>query len=483
MENVSLVDSLHRPRYTYPPAQSRSRPSISARINDFRRDVGDCVQEWTPFLLVLSYFIFSTCLYMICSQKWIQAFWFVYLCTNTYIAGATVVEALQSLGPEKEGRKAVRNIAQKDWTFPTPDTDLLMLDLVIVAYLPNEQDIILGRIHYAVNKIIYPRNKIRINVVYNTPVTMEPLESEMNRLAEKHPHLRVIKVPNSKSKADNLNYFCTLNTRADIVAIFDCDHYTHPYSPRWAVERFIADSKIDTVQGRCVVYNADSSFLAAMIAVEFDKIYAVSHPGRAQMFNFGLFCGSNGYWKASLLRQLKMDRSMMTEDIDAALRAFGRGAKVVHDPNVISYELAPITPQAFWKQRLRWAQGWTQASMKHIHLVWDRTDEGSAKREFKQRFGLLSLLYIRESSYYLVTQYFCLVMSVVITQFPKSGTQLLDLVFFQYPVAYWLFILRFVLTLLLFTPLKLTTSRAASYVLLVRCISRSVSDPTTFDHG
>ena len=483
MENLRLVDSFHNSTYVYPKAQPRSRPSVFARINGFRHDVGDLIQEWTPFLLVVSYFVFSISLYTICSQKWMKAFWFIYLCTNTYIAGATVVEALQSLGPEKEARKAVRNIVQKNWTFPTPDSELLILDLIIVAYLPNEQDIILGRIHYAINKIVYPRDKIRINVVYNTPETMEPLESEMNRLAEKHSHLRVIKVPNSQSKAENVNYFCTLDTGADVIAIFDCDHYTHPYSPRWAVERFIADPKIDTVQGRCVVFNADSAFLAAMIAVEFDKIYAVSHPGRAEMFGFGLFCGSNGYWKASLLRELKMDSSMMTEDIDSALRAFGRGAKVVHDYNVTSYELAPVTLQAFWKQRLRWAQGWAQASVKHVNLVWNRTDEGRPKRELKQRFGLLSLLYIRESSYYLVTQYLCLVISVVITQFPKSGSQLVTLVFFQYPVAYWLFILRFVLTTILHKVLELTTLHAASFVLLVHCTSPSASDPTTFDRG
>lgn len=409
--------------------------------------MSDFIQEWTPFFLVLSYFIFSTCLYMICTQRWIQAFWFLYLMTNTYIAGATVIEALESIGPEKEARKAVRNIAAKGWKFPTPDSDLLVLDLVIVAYLPNEKDIILSRIHYALNKIVYPKDKIRINIVYNTPAPIPALEAEMNRLTGEHSQLRIIKVPNSKSKADNLNYFCTLDTGADIIAIFDCDHYTHPYSPRWAVERFLADPKIDTVQGRCVIQNAGDTLMTAMIAVEFDKIYAVSHPGRAAMFNFGLFCGSNGYWSAPLLRELKMDGSMMTEDIDSALRAFGRGANVVQDLNVVSYELAPTTPSAFWKQRLRWAQGWAQASMKHIHLVWDRVDEGRPKRQFKQRFGLLSLLYIRESSYYLVTQYLCLVFSVVITQFPKSGAQLVKLVFFQYPVAYWLFIVRFVIYL------------------------------------
>jgi cellulose synthase/poly-beta-1,6-N-acetylglucosamine synthase-like glycosyltransferase len=445
MSTVSLIDIVHDSRLVRYPL-SPSRPSLIQRVNHFFSDVGEFVQEWTPFLIVLSYFIFSTCLYMICSQKWMQAFWFTYLATNTYIATATVIEALESIGPEKEARKAIANVATKGWKFPTPDSEVLILDLIIVAYLPNEKDIIMGRIHYALTKIVYPVDKIRINVVYNTPRSIEPLESEMYALTQEYPQLRVIKVPNSTSKAHNLNYFCTLDTGADVIAIFDCDHYTHPYSPRWAVERFIADKTIETVQGRCVVQNASDNFMTAMIAVEFDKIYAVSHPGRAAMFDFGLFCGSNGYWKASLLRELKMDGSMLCEDIDSALRAFARGAKVVQDLNVVSYELAPTTPSAFWKQRLRWAQGWAQASMRHMPLSWSKTEEGRPKRSFKQRFGMASLLYVRESSYYLVTQYLCLVFSVVITEWPHNGAQLVKLVFFQYPVAYWLFFMRFVLS-------------------------------------
>ena len=85
-------------------------------------------------------------------------------------------------------------------------------------------------------------------------------------------------------QSDNLNYFFTLETGSDLIAIYDCDHYPHPNSPRWAAERFVADPETDIVQGRCVVFNSRDTFLTSMIAVEFDKIYAVSHPGRATMW-------------------------------------------------------------------------------------------------------------------------------------------------------------------------------------------------------
>jgi cellulose synthase/poly-beta-1,6-N-acetylglucosamine synthase-like glycosyltransferase len=406
------------------------------------------ISEWTPFGLVASYYVFSVCLYMYCSNGLIAIFWFIYMCTNFYIAGTTVLEAFFSITPCREARAIVTQAQEKSWLFPTAHNKLPILDLIIVAYLPNEQDIIMDRAFYALEQLDYPSDKIRINIVYNTPRTIEPLETELHQLPLRFSHARVIKVPNSTSKADNLNYFFTLETGSDIIAIYDCDHYPHPNAPRWAAERFMAEPDVDIVQGRCIVFNSDDTFLTNMIAVEFDKIYAVSHPGRSTMWGFGLFCGSNGYWRTSLLRNLKMDDSMLTEDIDSALRAFSKGAKTVHDLNVTSYELAPTTFSAFWKQRLRWAQGWAQASMRHMKMVYngvqDPLRQEHAKRSLTARFGVLSLLLIRESSYYLVTQYTCLVLSFLIVKFPSSGEELWKLVYFQYPVSQWLFIVRFV---------------------------------------
>lgn len=409
--------------------------------------ISNFISDWTPFGLVVSYFVFSTCLYMYASESVIAIFWFVYMITNFYIAGTTVLEAFMSIGPFRQAKSAVVKVERNGWMFPTSDDQLPILDLLIVAYLPNERDIIMDRALYALEQIEYPRTKIRINILYNTPTPIEPLESELHLLMQRFPHARVFKVPNSSSKADNLNFFFSLDTGSDLIAIYDCDHYPHPNGPRWAAERFMADPDLDIVQGRCIIFNSSEAFLASMIAVEFDKIYAVSHPGRAAIWGFGLFCGSNGYWRSSVLRDLKMDGDMLTEDIDSALRAFSRGCKAVHDLNVTSFELAPTTLSAFWKQRLRWAQGWAQASMKHIKMVYDKPVEPvrpDYSRDLISRFGVLSLLFIRELSYYLVTQYTCLVLSFVIVKFPRNGAQLFKLVYFQYPVSQWLFIIRFV---------------------------------------
>ena len=391
--------------------------------------------DWTPFTLVTTYYIVSTAIYVFCSYQQITVFYFFYMCANFYIAMTCVIEAFLAVTPIREARKEALKVEGNGRRFPTPDAELPMLDLLIVAYLPNEKDIVKDQVQYALDELAYPKTKIRVNLLYNTPKPMEPLETELHAMTKQYLELRVIKVPESKSKADNLNHFLTLETDAEIISIFDCDHFPHPHNPRWAAERFVGDPTIDIIQGRCVVYNTNESFYAKMIAIEFDKIYATSHPGRSRMFGFGLFCGSNGYWRAGVLRQIKMDESMLTEDIDSGLRAYAQNKKTIHDLNVISYEMTPNTFAAFCKQRLRWAQGWTQASYRHMPLVWNQPPSG--KRGLDQRFGVLSLLLIREMSYYLVTQHTCLILSFVITGFPTSPTKLVRLVFFQYPMAQW----------------------------------------------
>ena len=89
---------------------------------------------------------------------------------------------------------------------------------------------------------------------------------------------------------------------------------------------------------------------------------------------------------------------------------------------IASFEMAPNSFQAFWKQRMRWAQGWTQASIVHMPLIW--TNPPNKKRRMEERFGVLSLLLVREISYYLVTQHTCLLLSFIIADWPRNPAEL-----------------------------------------------------------
>ena len=243
-------------------------------------------------------------------------------------------------------------------TPPPPQGPMPSTTAIAAAYLPNEQHHLIGTLRHLLEQC----DAAQVICAYNTPRPL-PIESGLRRLAARHRHLVVLRVPTSSSKAENVNAALAVAT-GDIIAIFDADHHSQPGGFERA-SRWIA-AGYDVVQGSCRVRDGRRSRLARTVAAEFDGMYCVTHPGRARVEGFAIFGGSNGYWRAHVLRSTMLDPSMLTEDIDASIRCLAAGARIVTDPSIVSTELAPASCSALWTQRLRWAQGWTQVSRRRL---------------------------------------------------------------------------------------------------------------------
>jgi cellulose synthase/poly-beta-1,6-N-acetylglucosamine synthase-like glycosyltransferase/GGDEF domain-containing protein len=257
---------------------------------------------------------------------------------------------------------------------------------IIAAYLPNEAPIIEDTIA-AFLRVQYPA-RLQIILAYNTPRDMPEIEQRLREIAREHPQFIPMRVQTSTSKAQNVNAALAYAT-GEFTAVFDADHQPDPESFRrgW---RWLSHGA-DVVQGHCFIRNGAASWVARMVAIEFEQIYAVSHPGRARLHGFGIFGGSNGYWRTDLLRELRMHGFMLTEDIDSSMRAVVRGRQIISDPYLVSRELAPETMGALTKQRLRWAQGWLQISLK-----WIVPALRSEHLSVQQKLGMIQLLAWRE---------------------------------------------------------------------------------------
>ena len=257
---------------------------------------------------------------------------------------------------------------------------------IIAAYLPNEAATIVETIHSFLN-IEYPA-PVQIILAYNSVPHELPVEKLLQQIAQDDSRFMLLKVENSTSKAQNLNAAIAY-VRGEFVGVFDADH--HPAKDSFTRAWRWLSHGYDIVQGHCVVRNGPQSWITRMVAIEFEVIYALSHPGRASMHGFAIFGGSNGYWKTSLLHGKRMHGSMLTEDIDSTMRVVPAGYKIASDARLISLELAPVTLHALWNQRMRWAQGWFQVSLK-------RLGDGlrSPNLKLRQKVGLLHLLAWRE---------------------------------------------------------------------------------------
>ncbi len=254
---------------------------------------------------------------------------------------------------------------------------------IIAAYLPNEAETVLDTID-AFLALDYPG--LEIILAYNTPQTL-PVEAELARIADRDPRFRPLRVQGSASKAQNVNA-ALAHIRGHFVGLFDADHHPAPGSFQRAWQWI--DDGAGVVQGHCVIRNGDLNAVTRTVAVEFESIYAVSHPGRARVHGFGIFGGSNGYWRTSLLHRTRMRGSMLTEDIDSSMRVVTEGETIISDPDLVSTELAPETLGALWNQRLRWAQGWSQVSLRHLVSML------RAAPTWRRRAGVFYLLGWRE---------------------------------------------------------------------------------------
>eukprot|EP00270_Netrium_digitus_P003476 TRINITY_DN14049_c0_g1_i1.p1 TRINITY_DN14049_c0_g1~~TRINITY_DN14049_c0_g1_i1.p1 ORF type:complete len:477 (-),score=45.23 TRINITY_DN14049_c0_g1_i1:354-1784(-) len=233
---------------------------------------------------------------------------------------------------------------------------------IIAAYLPNEAETILETIEAFLN-VEYPA-PLQVILAYNTPKDMPEMEGILAEMGRQRPdRFLPYRVMHSRSKAENVNAAVRL-VRGEFVGVFDADHCPaqDSFMRAW---RWLSNG-YDVVQGHCLVRNGEDNWIAKCVAVEFEAIYSIGHPGSELVHSFGFFGGSNGFWRSALLAKIGMDGTMLTEDIDSSIRVLLAGGKIKSDPGLISSELATTTLRQIWNQRMRWAQGWFQVSMRHF---------------------------------------------------------------------------------------------------------------------
>jgi cellulose synthase/poly-beta-1,6-N-acetylglucosamine synthase-like glycosyltransferase/GGDEF domain-containing protein len=267
---------------------------------------------------------------------------------------------------------------------------------VIAAYLPNEAETVVETVENFLRQD-YP--DLQIILAYNTPRSL-PVEEKLREIAARDPRFEPLRVEGSASKAQNVNA-ALARVRGEFVGIFDADHHPAPGSFLRAWRWLAAGA--DVVQGHCVVRNGGDNRLTRLVAAEFEAMYAVTHPGRARIHGFGIFGGSNGYWRRETIERTRLRSFMLTEDIDSSLRVVRAGGRIVSDRGLISTELAPDRVAALWNQRMRWAQGWSQVALRHL-----RAALRSPELTLRQKLGCLHLLGWREFFPWLSLQTFAI---------------------------------------------------------------------------
>jgi len=245
----------------------------------------------------------------------------------------------------------------------------IKLGILIPAYMPNEKSIIYDTLtHYSSNV-----GKVVVLLVYNGDCPDDIMSKLKNVDFPSKVTFRHINNHNSKSKAENVNFGIKMlenDFSCNYIAIYDADHKPDKecfvralsileFKEGKVVPEIPADQSYDVVQGRCRVRN---NFLNDM---EFSEMYLVYHVAGSFLRQFSLFGGSNAVWRTKALFNTEMDMRMLTEDIDSGLRAHMGSYNLGYCYDMVSSELAPTSILSLYKQRLRWAQGWLQVTLRH----------------------------------------------------------------------------------------------------------------------
>jgi poly-beta-1,6-N-acetyl-D-glucosamine synthase len=192
----------------------------------------------------------------------------------------------------------------------------------------------------------------------------------LERLAARHPRLRVVHLALNQGKATALQAGSLL-AKHEILVCIDGDALLDRHAAHWLVRHFVASPDVAAVTGNPRIRNR-STLLGRVQVGEFSSI--VGTIKRAQRSFGRIFTVSGvitafrksavhqvGYWSAD----------MLTEDIDITWKLQRAGWDVRFEPNALAWILMPETLRGLWKQRLRWAMGGAQVFLKNADALRD----------------------------------------------------------------------------------------------------------------
>lgn len=244
-----------------------------------------------------------------------------------------------------------------------PDTKPVQdCSVVIPAYYPTESQQLLDLINHWSN-LVTVSSVTDVFIVVNgdgCENATHCLPKNINQYGRIHMHVN----PCGNSKASNINVGLGY-VRTEIVALFDAD--ARP--TRECIEtglRAMVDGVVAVQGANLPSRGCGRDLLSRMVILDYSLKYGATYPMRWNLYRSAYFSGSNGYWRTSLIRDLRLDERMFVEDIDISARVLSCGGVIRSCPDACCKEEAPPNWRSWALQRYRWAYGWRQIATRFL---------------------------------------------------------------------------------------------------------------------
>lgn len=208
----------------------------------------------------------------------------------------------------------------------------------------------------------YPMDKFEVVAINDG--SRDDTREKLDKLALIYPFLKVVHLKENKGKAIALKTGA-LMAKGEFLVCIDGDALLEPNSVAWLVYRLQSRPVIGAVTGNPRIRNR-TTLLGKLQVGEFSTIIGLIK--RTQM-NYGKIFTVAGvvaaFRKEALHDVGYWSPDMLTDDIDITWNLQDNGWYVLYEPNALCWILMPETLSGLWGQRLRWAQGAAEVSLKY----------------------------------------------------------------------------------------------------------------------
>jgi len=209
----------------------------------------------------------------------------------------------------------------------------------------------------------YPQEKLDVKFIVEeeSPATVAAVQHHI-----KATGYELVTVPPAppRTKPKALNFALPL-ARGRFVTVYDAEDMPAPDQLRRAASLFAQQPAVACIQAELVPDNADENAVTALFASEYGGQFGIMLPC---LVNWGFpvpLGGTSNHFRLDVLRRIGgWDAFNVTEDADLGLRLARRGIRTVM-LNSPTYEEAPVTLPAWFRQRTRWMKGWMQTFLVH----------------------------------------------------------------------------------------------------------------------
>jgi poly-beta-1,6-N-acetyl-D-glucosamine synthase len=187
----------------------------------------------------------------------------------------------------------------------------------------------------------------------------------LDRMAARHPRLRVVHLAENQGKAVGLQAGSLL-AKHDILICIDGDALLDRHAAHWLVRHFVESPSVAAVTGNPRIRNR-STLLGRVQVGEFSSIVGIIKRAQRSFGRLFTVSGVIAAFRKSAVHQVGYwSPDMLTEDIDITWKLQRAGWDVRFEPNALTWILMPETVRGLWKQRLRWAMGGAQVLLKNV---------------------------------------------------------------------------------------------------------------------